>query len=73
MEYHDLHLFPDGHPPSPYNHPVMIVKDGRFGNGFLPKGLPLLAVGWLEKQGFPTEPVPEDCISFAVPELQASL
>lgn len=62
MEYPDLYLFPESHPPSPYDHPVMIMREGRFGDGYLPRGLTLYAVGWIEKKGFPTGPVPEDCI-----------
>lgn len=62
MQYADLHVFPDGHPPSPYDHPVTIVRDGRFGDGFLPPGLQLRAVGWIEQPSFPTGPVPQACI-----------
>ena len=63
MHFPDLHLFPDGHPPSPYERPVLIVK---IGDGFLPKGFRLCAVGWLEKMGFSTGRVPDECIDALV-------
>lgn len=51
MEFSDLHEFPNGHPPSPYGEPLLVVK---VGDGMLPSGLTLRAVGWLERVGFPT-------------------
>jgi hypothetical protein len=59
MEFADLHVFPKGHPPSPRKSGVLIVK---VGSGFLPKGLRLCSVGWLEKPGFPTGVVSQKCI-----------
>jgi hypothetical protein len=53
VEHPDLHLFPDGQLPGPYNRPILIVKVGQ---GFLPRGLRLCSVGWLEQVGFPTGP-----------------
>lgn len=49
MEFPDLHEFPKCHPPSPYGKPAVVVK---IGDGILPKGLKLRAVGWLEQAGF---------------------
>ena len=49
MEFPDLQKFPQGHPPSPYNHPVRIIWVGE---GMLPKGNTLKAVGWLENEGY---------------------
>jgi hypothetical protein len=63
MEYDDLHVFPDDHPPTPYGKPAHIIK---IGDGFLPKGLRLCAVGWIEKPGFSTGAVPDDCIEALV-------
>jgi hypothetical protein len=63
MEHPDLQVFPKGHPPSPYDCPVLIVK---IGDGFLPKGLRLCEVGWLEKPGFPAGRVPGECIDALV-------
>lgn len=62
IEYNDLHIFPDKHSPSPYDDPVMIVDGNRFGDGYLPDGLSLYAIGWIEKKGFNTDPVSDDCI-----------
>ncbi len=62
MQFADLHVFPEGHPPSPYDRPAMIFKAGQIADGFLPKGLSLCTVGWLEKPGFATGPVSEACI-----------
>jgi hypothetical protein len=59
MEYADLYVFPEDHPPSPYDHPVQIIK---IGVGSVPKGLHLCAVGWIEKSGFPTGQVPDECV-----------
>jgi hypothetical protein len=63
MKFNDLHTFPENHPPSPYGDAVHIV---RIGNGFLPKGLVLRAVGWIEDQNFPTGHVLEECIDLLV-------
>ncbi|MCP4537518.1 MAG: hypothetical protein GY832_10260 [Chloroflexi bacterium] len=63
MEYQDLHIFPEDHPPSPYDHPVRIIK---IGDGWLPKGLRLCAIGWIEKPGFPTGQVSNECIDALV-------
>ncbi len=62
MEYPDLFVFPKDHPPSPYDHPVPVLKDGEFGSALLPDGLRLCAVGWIERPGFATGQVPDDCI-----------
>ena len=59
MIYPDLYKFPEGHPPSPYEFPVKIFKVGVVS---LPAGLQLIAVGWIEKPGFPTGAVPDECI-----------
>lgn len=63
MQYADFHVFPEGHPPSPYDRPVLVVK---VGDGFLPKEFRLCAVGWLEKPGFPTGRVSDGCIEALV-------
>jgi len=47
MYIEDLTQFPPNHPPSPYYFPVSLKKDSRWGQGVLPKGLVLCAVGWL--------------------------
>jgi len=59
MHYEDLYEFPDGHPPSPYDIPASIVK---VGDGYLPAGLKLRAVGWLDGQDFSQGPVSAECI-----------
>ena len=59
MEFPDLHEFPEGHPPSPYGKPLLVVK---VGSGILPDGLTVRAVGWLERPGFPTGSVPKACV-----------
>ena len=60
----DLEALPLGHPPSPYDHPVFIRRGEREGQGVLPEGLTLLAVGWL---GWPgkhvTGSTPDRCIA----------
>ena len=74
MEYPDLFLFPEGHPPSPYDHPVPggqalavpYYKDGKPSHLVLQKGLQLCAVGWLERPGFTHGPVPDACIQALV-------
>lgn len=70
MEFPDLHEFPKGHPPSPFEKPVLVVK---FGDGVLPANLTLRAVGWLESQGFPTGTVPKDCIDALVTALRGGI
>jgi hypothetical protein len=47
MYIEDLTQFPPGHPPSPYNFPIFLKKGDRWGQGVLPEGLVLCAVGWL--------------------------
>jgi hypothetical protein len=59
MIYQDLYQFPEGHPPSPYDLPVRILN---VGDVYLPAGLRLFAVGWIEEPGFTTDSVPEECI-----------
>lgn len=69
MKYQDLFIFPEGHPPSPYEYPVSIMRQEtgyefdpskiRFGKGYLPKGLHLCAIGWIEDFDFATGSVPE--------------
>jgi hypothetical protein len=59
MKYPDLYKFPEGHPPSPYELPVSIFNVGEV---YLPAGLQLFAVGWIEEAGFTTGAVPEECI-----------
>ena len=59
MKYQDLHKFPEGHPPSPYEFPVSIFNVGEV---YLPAELQLFAVGWIEEAGFTTGAVPEECI-----------
>ena len=62
MEYPDLFLFPEGHPPSPYEHPVPggqatavpDYQEGKASSLVLKEGLQLRAVGWLERQSFTT-------------------
>jgi hypothetical protein len=70
MEFPDLHEFPKNHPPSPYGHPVVVVK---IGDGVLPKGLKIRAVGWLEQPGFATGEVPKQCIGALVEALQRGI
>src|SRR5687768_15031133 len=70
MELPDLHQFPKNHPPSPYGKPVMVVK---VGDGMLPRGLILKAVGWLERPGFVTGAVPKDCIGSLVNALHGGI
>jgi hypothetical protein len=70
MEFPDLHRFPDGHPPSPYGRPVLVVK---VGSGMLPDGLTLRAVGWLERPGFPTGSVSKDCVDALVAALRGGI
>jgi hypothetical protein len=70
MELSELHEFPKNHPPSPYSTPVVVVK---VGDGFLPEGLTLRAVGWLERPGFATGTVPKDCIGALVEALRGAI
>ena len=70
MEIPDLHRFPEDHPPSPYGRPVLVVK---VGDGVLPGGLALRAVGWLERPGFPTGVVPKGCIDALVAALRGGV
>jgi hypothetical protein len=74
MEYPDLFIFPEGHPPSPYDHPVPggqrlavpYYRDGTRSSLVLKEGLRLCAVGWLERPGFATGQVPDVCIEALV-------
>ena len=59
MKYKDLHKFPEGHPPSPYEFPPYILDVGEVE---LPAGLKLYAVGWIEKPGFATGDVPDEVV-----------
>ena len=59
MKYEDLYKFPEGHPPSPYDKPVVIFGVGEV---HLPAGLQLVAVGWIEEAGFTTGAVPEEFV-----------
>lgn len=70
MEVSDLHEFPKNHPPSPYGKPLLVVK---VGDGVLPDGLTLRAVGWLERPGFTTGTVPKDCIAALVEGLRGGI
>jgi hypothetical protein len=63
MEYPDLYQFPEGHPPSPYEEPIMVLG---VGDVYLPAGLDLFAVGWLEKPGFTTGKVPKAAVKALV-------
>ena len=47
MKIPDLTEFPPDHPPSPYNFPLYVKRDGTWGTGSLPDGTTLVAVGWL--------------------------
>lgn len=70
MELSDLHEFPKNHPPSPYGKPVLVVK---VGDGVLPDGITLRAVGWLERPGFTTGTIPKDCITALVEGLRVGI
>jgi hypothetical protein len=70
MELSDLHEFPKNHPPSPYGKPVSVIK---VGDGTLPGGLTLRAVGWLEQSGFATGTVPKSCIGALVEALRGCI
>jgi hypothetical protein len=63
MKYEDLYRFPEGHPPSPYERPVVVFNVGEV---YLPAGLHLLAVGWIEEAGFATGAVPEEFLAALV-------
>ena len=63
MKYPDLYKFPEGHPPSPYERPVRVLNVGEV---YLPAGLELFAVGWIEEAGFTTGAVPEECIEVLI-------
>jgi hypothetical protein len=60
MKYEDLYKFPAGHPPSPYELPIRVLNVGEV---YLPAGLQLIAVGWIEEAGFKTGAVPDECIA----------
>jgi hypothetical protein len=70
MEFPDLHELPRNHPPSPYGEPVVVVK---VGDGVLPEGLTIRAVGWLERPGFTTGTVPKGCIGPLVDALRGGI
>src|SRR4051794_691950 len=70
MEFPDLHEFPQGHPPSPYGKPLLVVKVGA---GMLPEGLAVRAVGWLERPGFPTGSVSKDYVDALVAALRGGI
>ena len=70
MKYEDLYKFPEGHPPSPYELPVKIFNVGEV---YLPVGLQLYAVGWIEEPGFTTGAVPEDCIEALIAALPTKI
>ena len=70
MELPDLHEFRKNSPPSPCGKPVLVVK---VGDGVLPAGLTLRAVGWLERSGFPTGTVPKQCIGALVVALRGGI
>ncbi len=59
MRYEDLYRFPEGHPPSPYEHPLRV---NNIGEVTLPAELELYAVGWIEESDFTTGDVPDECI-----------
>ena len=48
MHIKDLMRLPAGHPPSPYNFPLPLQRDGKWGEGCLPDNFELFAVGWLD-------------------------
>ncbi|MBI9046781.1 MAG: hypothetical protein JEZ06_20010 [Anaerolineaceae bacterium] len=63
MYIEDLTQLPPNHPPSPYNFPVFIQRDNRWGKGLLEEGLILYTVGWLG-DFVPSEgKTPSECIT----------
>ncbi|OGO38169.1 MAG: hypothetical protein A2147_08050 [Chloroflexi bacterium RBG_16_57_8] len=70
MKFEDLYKFPEGHPPSPYEFAVKIFNVGEV---YLPAGLQLFAVGWIEEAGFTTGAVPEECIEALVAAYPAKI
>jgi hypothetical protein len=66
MEYPDGFIFPEGHPPSPYDYPVPVMKGGEPGTALLPEDLRLCAIGWIERKGFATGSVPDGCLEALV-------
>jgi len=70
MKYKDLYQFPEGHPPSPYDEPVVILNVGKV---YLPAGLKLFAIGWIEEPGFTTGAVPEECIEALIAAYPAKI
>jgi hypothetical protein len=62
MLIEDLMRLPAGHPPSPFNFPLPLQKDGRWGEGRLPDDLELFAVGWLGNSVSTRGQVHADCI-----------
>jgi hypothetical protein len=65
MKYEDLYRFPEGHPPSPYEHPVRIRNVGEV---YLPAELKLFAIGWIEESDFTTGDVPAEVIEILITE-----
>ena len=47
MHIKDLMRLPAGHPPSPYNFPLPLQRNGKWGEGRLPDDFELFVVGWL--------------------------
>jgi len=63
MYIEDITQLPPNHPPSPYNFPVSLRKDNRWGQGILQDGLILCAVGWLGDCVLCEGKTPSECIS----------
>jgi hypothetical protein len=62
MYIEDLTQLPPIHPPSPYNFPIFLQKDNRWGQGILQDGLVLCAVGWLGDSIPSRGPTPSECV-----------
>ena len=63
MYIEDLTQLPPGHPPSPYYIPVSLRKVDKWGQGILPEGLVLRAVGWLGDFNPHEGNTPPECVS----------
>jgi len=63
MYIEDITQLPPTQPPTPYNFPVSIRKDKRWGQGILQDGLILCAVGWLGDYVPCEGKTPSECIS----------
>lgn len=59
----DLTCLPATHPPSPYDFPLPLMRDGKWGIGLLPSGVELYAVGWLGNNVPHIGHVSDKCIS----------